>query len=196
MNKELEIRLKIMNIYKYLYLHRKLSSAEILKLYIEYLKLSVCLGTNSPVFEENLKKYNHTNCYCYALGIDYPRLFFERYLYAEIDSFYHELGFISRCSKPYVISKKIENLYKDLETLNIRFYETDIDSQTKHDGYKIAFYNCDNSCDFHFFRQNIDGSWSEKQGYSSRFFKVSKLEPVVGNYKLVKTLEIVKPIIK
>jgi len=175
-----------------------LSSVEILNLYIEYLKLSVCLGTNNPVFYESLKKYNHTNCYCYALGIDFPKLFYDRYLYVEIENFCHNLGFISCRSKGYVLDKKLENLYRDLETLNIIFYETDIDSQNQHGGYKIAFYNEDSyyTGDFHFFRQNCDGLWSEKKGYSSGIVLHDKLEPVVGNYKLVKTLEIVKPVIK
>ena len=48
--------------------------------------------------------------------------------------------------------------------------------------------------DFHFLRQNSDGSWSHKVGYLNRLDKFDTLPNIVnGNYELIKVLEIVKP---
>ena len=56
---------------------------------------------------------------------------------------------------------------KDLEALNIQFYETNQRALNEHGGYKIAVYN--KGLDFHMKRQNCDGSWSEKMGYTFNF---------------------------
>lgn len=194
MRKELEIRLKIIQIYKYFLLHKKMTTDEIVDLYIEYLKLSVCLGTNKPDFEENINKYSGTNCYCYALGISFPKLFEDRYMDAEIDEFSHNLGFISQSRDARNVDEELENLYRDLNVLNIKFYETDIYSENRFGGYKIALYSAPD--DFHFIRQNSNGLWSEKQGYTSRIVQMEQPKCRNKRYKLIKTLEIVKPTIR
>ena len=194
MNDVLKIKLKIINIYKQLILHKEMSTTEIKNLYIEYLKLCVCLGTNNPVFLEDFNKYEGVNCYCYALGLYLPKLFIDRYLYASPDYISHSIGFISKSKYMKTDDEIITNLYKDLNVLNIKFYETDIHSENKHGGYKIALYNA--PYDFHFIRQNSNGLWSEKQGYSRRFVEMEEPRPIGKSYKLIKTLEIVKPTIK
>ena len=73
-----------------------MSVDEVVNLYVEYLKLSVCLGTNKPVFEEDFRKYWRCNCYCYALGISFPKLIDDRYFDAKLEEFNHTLGFISK----------------------------------------------------------------------------------------------------
>ena len=194
MNEVLKIKLKIIAIYKQLILHKEMSTTEIKKLYIEYLKLCVCLGTNNPIFIEDFDKYEGVNCYCYALGLSLPKLFIDRYLYASPDYISHSIGFISQSKYTKSADERISNLYKDLTALNIKFYETDIHSENKHGGYKIALYN--SPYDFHFIRQNSNGMWSEKQGYSRRFIEMKEPRAVGKSYELIKTLEIVKPTIK
>ena len=88
--------------------------------------------------------------------------------------------------------KYLYGLAKDFEELNIDSYETSVDLPNCHNGYKIAFYLSFN--DFHFLRQNSDGSWSHKVGYLNRIDKLDTLPKTVnGNYELIRTLEIVKP---
>ena len=80
--------------------------------------------------------------------------------------------------------------------LGIKWYKSGINKPNSHGGYKIAVYFSDD--DFHFLRQNRDFSWSEKQGYTNRVLKVDDplcLSKIYKNYKHVKTLEIVKPVI-
>lgn len=193
--KELEIKLKIISIYRKLIFERNINIDKIIELYIEYLKLSVRLGTNNPTFHENSNKYRYTNCYCYALGLTYPKLFHDMYYDIEIEDFIHNLGFISQKPFPWWdIDKELDNLYSDLEVLNIKFYETNIYSENKHGGYKIALYKAPS--DIHFLRQNADGTWSEKQGYTPRIVQMDEPRPIEKHYQLVKTLEIVKPVIK
>ena len=194
MKNELEIRLKILKLYKKLFTE-KLKARDIENIYIEYLKLSVLLGTNEPCFRENLGKYKHVNCYGYALGIDLPEYIYKKYLNVESDGIRHNLGFASQKKFPVTAQQKLDNLFSDFEVLNINWFETDIERQNNHGGYKIAFYVND-GYDFHLIRQNKDGSWSEKLGYSFKIIQTEKPRPLGENYKLIKTLEIVKPTIK
>lgn len=162
MKEELLVRLKILKLYKQLFTE-KLRASDIKNSYIEYLKLVVLLGTNNPCFKENSKKYRHVNCYGYALGIDLPEYIYKKYLNVESDGIRHNLGFASDKRFPVTVQEKLDNLFSDFETLNIKWFETDIERPNEHGGYKIAFY-CDNWRDFHLIRQNKDGSWSEKVG--------------------------------
>jgi len=194
MKEELNVRLKILKLYKRLFTE-KLNANDIENIYIEYLKLSVLLGTNTPCFKENLGKYRHVNCYGYALGIDLPEYIYKKYNEVESDGIRHNLGFISGKDFPVTDRDKLDNLLSDFEVLNIKWFETDIERPNEHGGYKIAFY-CDDWRDFHLIRQNKDGSWSEKLGYTSEIIQTEKPRPLADYYKLVKILEIVKPTIR
>ena len=44
-----------------------MSSTDVYKLYIKYLKESIKLGTNKLSFNEDINKYRFANCYAYAL---------------------------------------------------------------------------------------------------------------------------------
>lgn len=192
----LKIYNKILSIYNRIILYSdNITSKEVLELYKEYLKLSVKLGTNKPLFDEKEGKYNNSNCYMYALGLTTPKIFASIYEYKEIDDLIHNLGFISDI--PYSTSLK-ENLYSlqcDLENLGIDSYECTMLGDTHHGGYKIALFKA--PYDFHFIRQNSDGSWSHKLGYSPIIERIEiPQERVLGEYDYIKTLEIVKPIIR
>ena len=86
------------------------------------------------------------------------------------------------------------NLKSDLDSLGIYYYETDIDSINNHGGYKISlYYNYGE--DFHFIREDFDGKWSHKMGYSGSIERVKPSERIF-KYNLVTTYEIVKPNIR
>lgn len=173
-----------------------IGSAEVYELYREYLKLSVKLGTNRPVFEEDKEKYKNCNCYGYALGVGAPDMFAKTFEYKEIDDFCQNIGFMT--DEVHYSNDLNDNLYwlqKDLEVLGIDSYESTMLGDIHHGGYKILFFKSPH--DFHFVRQNIDGSFSHKLGFSSRIERVEMpQERVLGRYNYIKTLEIVKPVIK
>lgn len=194
MKEELIIKLKILKLYQKLFT-KKLSEKEIENIYIEYLKLKVQLGDKIPCFNEKIGKYKHVNSFGYALGIDLPEYINKKYLKITSHIIRYNLGFISGEGYPYTDQSKLDNLLADLETLNIKWFETDIEHPNEHEGYKIVFY-CDDMNDFYIMRQNLDGSWSGKVYYTNQIIQLEKPEPISNYYKLVKTLEIVKPTTK
>ena len=160
------------------------------ELYKMYLQLLVRLGTNKPEFEENQKKYTNGNCYSYALGLSNPEGVSNVIMQTGMNIGYVG-GSLVTANDP---KKYLYGIQKDFETLEIDFYDSSLDSENKHNGYKIAFYV--SSTDFHFIRQNVDGSWSHKVGYLKIIEKLNTPSDTIEDYKHIKTLEIVKPVIK
>lgn len=185
---------ELLNIYQELY--RTKDSDRIRELYIEYLKLSIRLGNNSPDFREYNSLYG--NCYTYALDVNCPAIFSQhKYLKP---NFSFNVGFISELEKENVDEKSlIENFYQDCEALKIRCYESDFASLPKHGGYNIALFMdtfIEKNHDFHFVRQNYDGTLSHRKGFMGDIVLIDSMNKVDPDYRLVKTLEIVKPIIR
>ena len=177
----------------------KVSRKEIYKLYRRYLKLYVLLPIKNPEFDKNNPLYFNGNCYCYALMLPTPKEFYDAYMNAcdDVDlplSFHHDVGFISEKECSLKPSKLLDNLKIDLDSLGIYYYETDIDSINNHGGYKISLYYNDGE-DFHFIRDDFDGKWSHKMGYSGSIERVEPSERIF-KYNLVTTYEIVKPNIR
>lgn len=200
-----EILAQIDNLHKILnskYLSKEITSEEIKKLYIEYLKLSMLLSTNKPNYKDDLHDYKRGNCYCYALGIKFPYDFYSKYNELSEIPFVHSVGFISENDDAFTKKEIMSSLYNDLNVLNIKYKNTNINAKNKN-GYKIAIY-FDNIYkffnNFHVARENVDGSWSEKLGYTSEILKFSSPTDSYYvknlNYKLHKVLEITKPVIK
>lgn len=160
------------------------------ELYKMYLQLLVKLSTNKPVFEENQKKYTNGNCYSYALGLSNPDGVSNVIMQTGMNIGYVG-GSLVTSNDP---EKYLYGIQKDFETLEVDFYDSAIGEENKHGGYKIAFYVSPK--DFHFIRQNIDGSWSHKVGYSKVIKMVNEPGETFEGYKRVKTLEIVKPVLK
>lgn len=206
-----EVYMKILNIYTQLFIkanspqvtnHSKKLSEEVHKLYIEYLKLYVMLTSSKPSFEEDLYKYDHCNCYCYALGLKCPDAFSTLFYEINGSMFVQKDGFLALKDKTDDKREILNNIYDDLEVLNYQIYETDKSSPLKHDGYKIAIYfnnPLSDYGDFHVSRENIDGSWSEKIGYLDDIRKFSDPDKTYYErfgYEVNNYLEIVKPTIK
>ena len=177
----------------------KVSRKEIYKLYRRYLKLYMLLPIKNPEFDKNNSLYFNGNCYCYALMLPTPKEFYDAYMNAcdDVDlplSFHHDVGFISEKKCFLKPPKLLDNLKSDLDSLGIYYYETDIDSINNHGGYKISlYYNYGE--DFHFIREDSDGKWSHKMGYSGSIERVEPSERIF-KYNLVTTYEIVKPNIR
>lgn len=174
---------------------------EIHLLYNEYLKLYVIYDKQSPEYSSVWQSI-HCSCYYYALNLPMPKLF--KKIYEELTGYYFESHLGSIATLPYLKdfdkNKVLDYLYSDLEALNIKWYQSDIEYPAFHGGYKIALLVDDtpNDSDFHFVRQNIDGLWSEKDGCGCEVVNITNPEEFTNDiqYKYVTTLELVKPTLK
>ena len=191
-----DIFLELTSLLKNRELTKEVANKEIRKLYREYLKLYVKLNRMIPEFDDGKFKGN-VNCYFYALDLPLP--------------FCTNLGEISgleffdyKFSNP-TSSDLLDYVYTDLDTLNIKAYDSAINMSPKNNGYKIViFMEVNKDYDYHFVRQNIDGSWSSKLGYKKCVVKMyNPLDYLNDNinhdrtsYEYIKTLELVKPSIK
>lgn len=191
-------------------LTKSLANKEIRRLYREYLKLYVRINRMIPDYDEGRFKGN-INCYYYALDLSLPNVFSESFETITHNSFCTNIGEISTLKffqdnfENPTSSDLLDYVYSDLDTLEIKFYDSGINIPLHHNGYKIAIFMENNKrCDYHFVRQNSDGSWSSKLGYENLVVKsdnpLNYLNDNIYNiqtyYEYVKTLEIVKPSIK
>lgn len=184
----------IISIYKRLLTESKnMGSSEVYELYREFLKLSIKLSTNNPTFYEDFNKYRNCNCYLYALCLTAPSLFAKTYEDKEIEQMYHNVGFMTNeMNYSTDLERNLSDLERDFEILGIDSYECDRYENPTHGGYKIAIFKAPH--DIHFVRQNRNGTWSHKMGYTDTIERVDMSNHEVFEfYKYVKTLEIVKP---
>ncbi len=178
---------------------------EVLKLYRRYLKNYVQIQNPIPHKNDTRLHYN-SNCYFYALDLPIMLLFKDCYeKHSDTSYFWLDIGEIGKCP---LESLTLENFwtsfYKDLEYLGIKAYHSTINAPLRYGGFKIAIFLA-YGVDYHFARQNSDGMWVQKIGYSDRnndgaeyhisddprsFIKESL------PYEYIKTLELVKPTIK
>ena len=189
-------------------LTRSLASNEIKRLYREYLKLYVKICRMIPEYEEGRFKGN-INCYFYALDLSLPYIFSESFTRITNFPLRTNIGEISALkyfrNNFEAPTDLLDYVYTDLDTLKIKVYDSGINIPLHHNGYKIALFIEDNKRhDYHFARQNSDGSWSSKLGYEELIVKsdnpLNYLNDNIYNiqtyYEYVKTLELVKPSIK
>ncbi len=191
-------------------LTKSLANKEIKRLYREYLKLYVKISRMIPEYDEGRFK-GRINCYFYALDLSLPNIFSESFTRITNFPLCTNIGEISglkffnyRFNEP-TSSNLLDYVYSDLDTLKIKAYDSTITGSIKHNGYKIAIFMEDSKRhDYHFVRQNSDGSWSSKLGYEELIVKsdnpLNYLNDNIYNiqtyYEYVKTLELVKPSIK
>lgn len=188
----------------------KVANTEIRRLYREYLKLYVQVSRMIPEYDDGKFKGN-MNCYFYALDLSLPNVFknsFERITGIPFCTNIGELSALKYFSNNFIIPTStdlLDYVYTDLDTLKINVYDSAINMLPRHEGYKIAIFMENNKRhDYHFARQNSDGSWSSKIGYEECIVKSDNpfnylnenLFEVKTNYEYIKTLELVKPSIK
>lgn len=184
---------EILSIFKEIYKKRNYYSNTH---YLEYIKLAIGLGTNKPTFHEDYDKIAG-NCYTYALDLYGSHSIFPS------PAIY--VGFLSGYKGDILSGKELlERFYADCDTLGIKAYDSSIRSENVHGGYKLAIYFGKHTeygdLDFHFLRENSDGSWSERAGYDGKV-KLYEGEPKLKldrefSYEMIKVVEIVKPIIR
>ena len=135
---------------------------------IEEIKKHICLH-----HDREWNNIYETNCYAYALGLDYPE--------EEILDYAYQLGIIGSIRYGFhpmdvCFLSYEERLKLDLKALKIKYREIDPEVKTfyiRNKGiirttdyfWSIALF--DNGEDFHFLRKGFDDNWYHKYGYSS-----------------------------
>ena len=115
-----------------------------------------------PQFNLDEWKGKEFNCYAYALRIC-----------VDLGAYYkREIvpGFLSIGKNEYYRDgpEAIVKLFKqDCEILNLKVSETSLNEPLNENEYKVAVYACvcGSYRDFHFIRQDSNGSWSHKRGW-------------------------------
>ena len=217
-----EIKLKIIAIEKKLLQYQALSinskkhnkkiiMQEIYTLYREYLKLIVQIKNRIPSYNNGFYE-GDINCYFYALDLPLPISFSKTFEDITNIPFCTNLGIISNLesfSTKFIHPKTtdvLDYLKSDLDSLKIKCFDSAIYKEPKHNGYKIAIFFEENINfhDYHFIRQNSDGSWSSKIGYSDCITRSDNPFNYLNQchdgtkfyYDLIKTIEVVKPTLK
>ena len=194
--KLLKIELQMLKPIQYKNIEKEIGS-----LYLEYIKLYVQIYNITP--SSNQKWSSINNCYFYALNIKTPKIF--NYYSKKLTDDYFSLDVGSISGKAFLeynnkSSETLINcLLKDLDKLNISYYDSTINSSLKHNGYKIIILYNSQTNYYHFIRQNNDNLWSCKFGLLDTIFTSDNPLLFTNDefnnikYDYVKTLEIVKP---
>ena len=177
--------------------------SDIHNIYKMYLKICVCLDKKTIDFNNGKWPYEN-NCYCYAMNFRKPKIFQDIYTEIFYEFFSVSLGEIGGVNLPRMFNEDdlFNSLYADFDTLKIKSYESSLEENPKHGGYKISIYMRDTQDyykpDYHFVRQNSNGLWSEKDGYNESIYLVDNPNKLKNrpNYRYIKTLELVKPSLK
>jgi hypothetical protein len=191
--------IKISKTYSSTYTKRQLALNEIYRLYRRFLKIYVNFAIREPKFKNNDLLHVSHNCYFYALDFVTPELFLRAINSINTD-FLTPVGIMKYTDDEENLNcgKLIENLYQDFDALKMDVYDSEFKSLPKYGGNKIAVYYYDDGfySDYHFIRQNADGSWSTKFGYllnPQRCMPKEHLRYGELKYEHIKTLELVKP---
>lgn len=166
------------------------------KRYIEFLKEEISKRNYPPTFNGDMEYYNSYNylfnCYAYAMQFGLNSRILDEYNNSESRLYYASYspivftpGFVKR-ENIYIKSKEMLTDYflEDCDALGISAKESTIASMPKEDSYKIVIYLRkkfeysvgEKYRDFHFFRQNDDGTWSDKLGYNNEVSKVTDMD--------------------
>lgn len=200
----LELRNRLLNLYKRLLLAIK-SEDKIIDLYVEYIKIMLEYDDRLPNFKRFPEGQMFGNCYTYALDIKCPFMFQSLYTMRTLFNPYlglnFNVGFISDINNRtktsvYGVEELLDKFYADMDFLKIKVFNSRINAEPCHGGYKIFIFSdtiIKSTGDFHFVRRNADGTLSHRNGYGGNIKKIKSLRDVVKKYELVRTLEIVKP---
>lgn len=193
---KLKIQYEILKIYNKLFDEANTYN-DIIKLYFKYLKLQVLIDKKIPYFLPSPDGFKYGNCYTYALGLTCPKDFWE--LCCKFNKRINfDVGFI-RYGNDWVVNNSeeqlLDNFYADCELLKIRVYKGEI--LPMHGGYKVFLFvdklmASGKSVGYHFVRENKWGILSNKNGYNGEIEKLSSLDDISHDCKLIRTLEIVR----
>lgn len=105
--------------------------------------------------------YADSNCYSYALGSGYKEN-------RHSEGYIYNLGSMSGYDPPKDNKEAEEAFMSDMKVLGIKVRKSSLDEEMQEGEWKVVlFFACELDeipfRDFHFARQNEDGSWSHKE---------------------------------
>lgn len=134
------------------------------------------------------------NCYAYALqfNVDLYRSIYYKNLMRDFIRYCP--GFLTDDVPDFYCEENLVKLFfSDLDVLGIKFSDCNLEDDVTSDSYKVIImlekkliYK-----DFHFIRQNSDGSWSEKEGYYGNV-KIVNPDEKIKRYNLIHTVKLKK----
>lgn len=127
-----------------------------------------CIGNYPPDFKVDYSPYR--NCYAHALNCMYEDRELSVYSPGLITAVFNDSDcFFSSDTKTFFDADLYIKLIKrDCLSLGINAISCNYDSILHENAYRIALTYSRTGNDFHFLRQNSDGSWSHKPGFGSK----------------------------
>lgn len=101
----------------------------------------------------------NTNCYAFALGLDIPQ---EKICECAFD-LGHMYRYYNQVKPKYIPHDLL--LQYDFKTLELIYRESSINEPLGSQEWKIAYFDTQYECGFHFFRQTENGIWWHKFDY-------------------------------
>ncbi|HHV14421.1 MAG TPA: RICIN domain-containing protein [Acholeplasmataceae bacterium] len=149
--------------------------------YRDLWKFIPILPTSGSELEYNPEEWNatpirnNTNCYCYAFNFqafytnDLGYQYYNKKIMGRINpGCLDNIQEILDINSPYVngVTSQLvfENTIQDKLAKNFIFNSIGINQQCPDGQYKVALAIDVNNTDYHWYRQNLDGSWSHKRG--------------------------------
>lgn len=122
------------------------------------------IGTYPPIFVTDFSIYR--NCYAHALNCMFEDRDYTVYSPGAIYATYNGSDIMTDDLRYYFRDDLFIKLIKrDCSVLSINANCCSFDSKIEENAYKIAITYSKADNDFHFIRQNADGSWSHKPGF-------------------------------
>ena len=133
--------------------------------FVEQLKNTILAQPFPPRYNPRKWKKKRFNCYAYVMQ-------------ACMNLSGHDIwpGFISKGDQNnYTDTKEcvVASFKEDFEVLGLNVFPTTLKEKIEKNAYKIVVYVNEGE-DFHFARQDKDGQWSEKDGWTGKIRKVSE----------------------
>ena len=163
---------------------RKIEDVELLKRILKSKKYPPYSPYLADGLEEVAGKYN---CYAHIWGLDKGEI--EQFPENEVFDIpgFSGLEFEFPSSEEDLVQK----VFQDMDLLDVDIRISTVDEPLQADEWKIAIYYSDH--DYHFMRQDRDGTWSHKVGYTPFIFSekaptkylVLHPDPDIPPYKLV-----------
>lgn len=144
------------------------------------------IGDYPPTFSIDSSPFR--NCYAHALNCNYEDRDFSIYtpgaIYADFNG--SEI-FFGNGEYFFDYDLFIKSLKRDCSVLSITASTCSFDASIREESCKIALTYSKSDNDFHFLRQNLDGTWSHKPGFGK---PLKRIASEIISYNGEKSIEI------
>ncbi len=127
------------------------------------------------------------NCYAHALNCNYEDRDFSMYTPGAIYADFNGGDFLDSTEYFFDYDLFIKLIKRDCSAISITASECSFDMKLREKSSKIVLTYSKKDNDFHFLRQNIDGTWSHKPGFGNR---IKRVKSEIIQYNGEKSIEI------